>query len=201
MAKLVFGMNQSLDGYVDHLEMGPPSPALFRHFIEQVRGLTGSVYGRRMYEVMRYWDEDDPEWSAEEREFAAAWRRQPKWVVSRSLKSVGPNATLVEDDVEAVIRGLKAQLVGEIGVSGPDLARSLTDLGLIDEYRLYLHPVVLGRGKPFFAGSRPPLRLVTSDLIGEDVIRLTYVPCLIARLARRTTPTRQVRFGSLADIS
>src|SRR3977135_2679767 len=92
MAKLVFGMNQSLDGYVDHLEMRP-SPALFRHFIEQVRGLTGSVYGRRMYEVMRYWDEDRPEWDAEERDFAAAWRSQPKWVVSRSLKSVGPNAT------------------------------------------------------------------------------------------------------------
>jgi hypothetical protein len=66
--------------------------------------------------------------------------------------------------------------VGEIAVSGPDLARSLTDLGLIDEYRLYFHPVVLGRGKPFFAGPRPPLRLVASDLIGEDVIRLTYVP-------------------------
>jgi dihydrofolate reductase len=175
MAKLVFGMNQSLDGYVDHQEFAP-GPALFRHFIEQVRGLTGSVYGRRMYEVMRYWDEDHPEWTPEERDFAAAWRCQPKWVVSRSLKSVGPNATLVEDDFEAVIRGLKAQLVGEIEVSGPDLARSLTDLGLIDEYRLYLHPVVLGRGKPFFAGPRPPLRLVTSDLIGEDVIRLTYVP-------------------------
>jgi riboflavin biosynthesis pyrimidine reductase len=69
------------------------------------------------------------------------------------LKSVGPNATLV--DIEAVIRGLKAKLAGEIAVSGPDLARSLTDLGLIDEYRLYLHPVVLGRGKPFFAGPRP----------------------------------------------
>jgi len=96
--------------------------------------------------------------------------------VSRSLKSVGPNATFVEDDVEAVIRGLKAQLVGEIGVGGPDLARSLTDLGLIDEYRLYFRPVVLGRGKPFFAGPRPPLRLVASDLIGEDAIRLTYVP-------------------------
>jgi riboflavin biosynthesis pyrimidine reductase len=75
-----------------------------------------------------------------------------------------------------VIRGLKARLVGEISVSGPDLARSLTDLGLIDEYRLYVHPVVLGHGKPFFAGPRPPLRLVASDLIGEDVIRLTYVP-------------------------
>ena len=175
MAKLVFGMNQSLDGYVDHQEFAP-GPALFRHFIEQVRGLTGSVYGRRMYEVMRYWDEDHPEWDAEERDFAAAWRSQPKWVVSRSLKSVGPNATLVEDDIEAVIRGLKAQLVGEIEVGGPDLARSLTDLGLIDEYRLYFHPVVLGRGKPFFAGPRPPLRLVASDLIGEDAIRLTYVP-------------------------
>jgi dihydrofolate reductase len=175
MAKLVFGMNQSLDGYVDHLEIRT-GPALFRHWIEQVRGLTGSVYGRRMYEVMRYWDEDHPEWDAEQLDFAAAWRSQPKWVVSRSLKSVGPNATLVEDDVEAAIRALKAQRVGEIAVSGPDLARSLTDLGLIDEYRLYLHPVVLGRGTPFFAGPRPPLRLVASDLVGEDVIRLTYVP-------------------------
>ena len=175
MAKLVFGLNQSLDGYVDHLAFAP-DPVLFRHFIEQVRDGAGSMYGRRMYEVMRYWDEDAPGWTPELREFAAAWRRQPKWVVSRSLKSVGPNATLVEDDIEAVIRGLKARLVGEIRVSGPDLARSLTDLGLIDEYQLYLHPVVLGRGTPFFAGPRPPLRLVASDLIGEDVIRLTYVP-------------------------
>ena len=175
MAKLVFAMNQSLDGYVDHQEMRT-SPALFRHWIEQVRGVTGSVYGRGMYEVMRYWDDDVAEWGAEQLEFAAAWRRQPKWVASRSLKSVGPNATLVADDLELAIRGLKTRLAGEIAVSGPELARSLTDLGLIDEYRLYLHPVVLGRGKPFFAGPRPPLRLVASDAIGEDVIRLTYVP-------------------------
>jgi dihydrofolate reductase len=175
MAKLVFGLNQSLDGYVDHQRM-LPDPGLFRHFIELVRGLTASVYGRRIYEVMRYWDEDQPGWDAEERDYAAVWRSQPKWVVSRSLKSVGPNATLVQDDVEAVIRGLKAELAGEIEVAGPDLARSLTDLGLIDEYRLYLHPVVLGGGKPFFAGPRPPLRLVASDRIGEDVMRLTYVP-------------------------
>ncbi len=175
MAKLVYALNQSLDGYVDHMEFAP-DPALFRHFIDDVRGLAGSVYGRRMYEVMRYWDEDRSEWDAEERDYAAAWRSQPKWVVSRSLKSVGPNATLVEDDIEAAIRGLKVQLDGEIEVAGPELARSLTDLGLVDEYRLYLHPVVLGRGKPFFAGPRPPLRLVASDRIGEDVIRLTYVP-------------------------
>jgi dihydrofolate reductase len=176
MAKLVFGLNQSLDGYVDHQALFLPDPGVFRHFIEQVRGAAGSVYGRHMYEVMRYWDEDRSDWDAEEREYAAVWRRQPKWVVSRSLKSVGPNATLVADDVEAVIRGLKAELVGEIEVGGPDLARSLGDLGLIDEYQLYLRPVVLGRGKPFFAGPRPPLRLVASDLIGEGTIRLTYVP-------------------------
>ena len=116
------------------------------------------------------------EWDAEEHDFAAAWRSQPKWVVSRSLKSVGPNATLVGDDLEAVIRGLKAELDGEIEVAGPELARSLTDLGLIDEYRLYLRPFVLGRGKPFFAGPRPPLRLVASDPVGEDMVRLTYIP-------------------------
>jgi len=175
MAKLVFGMNQSLDGYVDH-EAFAPDPTLFRHFIEQVRDLTGSIYGRGLYEVMRYWDEDRPEWGADERDFAAAWRGQPKWVVSRSLTSVGPNATLVADDVEAVVRGLKTQLEGEIAVGGPALAASLTELGLIDEYRLYLHPGVLGGGKPFFAGPRSPLRLAANERIGEHAIRLTYVP-------------------------
>jgi dihydrofolate reductase len=175
MAKLVFGMNLSLDGYVDHQEFAP-DPVLFRHWIEQVRAASGSLYGRRIYEIMRYWDEDRPEWTPEERDFATAWRRLPKWVVSRSLTSVGPNATLVSDDIEATVRRLKAQLDGEIDVAGPDLARSLADLGLIDEYRLYFHPVVLGGGKPFFAGPRPPLRLVASERIGAGAIRLTYVP-------------------------
>jgi dihydrofolate reductase len=175
MAKLVFGMNVSLDGYVDH-EAFAPGVLLFRHWIEQVRAATGSVYGRRLYEVMRYFDEDHPEWTPEVREFAAAWRNQPKWVVSRTLTSVGPNATLVEGDIEAAIRGLRDRLAGEIGVGGPDLAQSLGDLGLIDEYRLYFRPVVLGRGKPFFAGPRPPLRLVANELIGEDAVRLTYAP-------------------------
>ena len=176
MARLIYALNQSLDGYIDHLKMGPPSPTLFRHFIEDVRGLKGMVYGRRMYEIMRYWDEDHTEWHSEERDYAAVWRTQPKWVVSRSLKLVGPNATLVSDDIETMVRGLKAQLVGEIEVAGSDLAGNLTNLGLIDEYRLYLHPVVLGSGTPFFSGPRPPLRLVTSDLVAENVIRLTYVP-------------------------
>jgi dihydrofolate reductase len=176
MAKLVYLLNQSLDGYVDHMKMGPPPAALFGHFIEQVRGVTGMLYGRRIYEIMRYWDDDQPEWDTGDREFAAVWRSKPKWVVSRSLKSVGPNAVLLQNDIEAAVRGLKAQQVGEIDVAGPNLAGSLTDLGLIDEYRMYLHPVVLGGGTPFFSGPRPPLRLVASDVFAEQVVRLTYVP-------------------------
>lgn len=175
MATFVFGMNLSLDGYVDLTEM-KTGPQLFRHWTEQVRGLAGSVYGRRMYEAMSYWDEDRPEWSAEQREFAAVWRKQPKWVVSRTLTSAGPNATLVSDDIDAVLRGLKARLTGGVAVCGPELAQSLTDRGLVDEYRLYFHPNVLGRGKPFFAGPRPALRFVSADHPGEDVIRLIYKP-------------------------
>ncbi len=176
MARLVYGLSQSLDGYVDHMKLGPPAPAAFRHFLELVRGLTGFIHGRGMYEIMRYWDEDLPDWDAEDRDFASAWRSRPKWVVSRSLASVGPNATLVSGDVEKVIRRLKAELAGEILVGGPVLAHRLTEAGLIDEYRLYLRPVVLGGGAPFFAGPRPPLHLVASDMIADDLIRLTYIP-------------------------
>ena len=175
MAKFVYAMHVSLDGYVDHQKF-VPSPLLLRHFLELVRGLSGIIYGRGMYEVMRYWDEDLPDWDAADREFAMAWRSKPKWVVSRSLKSVGPNATLIADDVEAVLRGLKARLGGEIDVAGPDFARFLTDLGLIDEYRLYINPVVLGHGKPYFASPPPPLHLLSSDRIAGDVVRLTYAP-------------------------
>ncbi len=175
MAKLVFGMNQSLDGYVDH-DAFAPDPTLFRHFIEEAQQQAGSVYGRKMYEIMRYWDDDHSDWEPEGSAFAAAWRKQRKWVVSRTLKSVGPNATLIGDDLEGAIRELKATRDGEIEVAGPELAHSLTELGLIDEYRIYLHPVVLGRGKPYFAGPRPRLRFVSSERIGEDVIRLSYVP-------------------------
>lgn len=175
MARLVFGMNQSLDGYVDHLKFAP-DPTLFRHFVAEAEAQTGSLYGRRVYELMRYWDEDHDEWGADERAFAAAWRRQRKWVVSHTLESVGPNAELVGADLEAAVRAIKAEQEGEIEVAGPALAGSLTALGLIDEYRIYLHPVVLGSGTPYFAGPRPPLRLASFDRIGESVLRLSYAP-------------------------
>jgi dihydrofolate reductase len=178
MGKLVFGMMQSLDGYVAGAPGGPqlppPGERLHRHFNDHVRGLAGITYGRRMYEVMRYWDDDQPDWGAVERDFAAAWRAKPKWVVSRTLKSVGPNATLVSDDTGAFVRALKAKLDGEIDVAGPELAGSVTALGLIDEYRLYFRPFVLGGGKPYFSGPRPPLHLVGTESVGEDAVRLTY---------------------------
>ena len=175
MATLVFGLNQSLDGYIDHQNFNP-EPVLFRHFIEQARAQTGSIYGRRMYEVMRYWDVDDPNWDAAERDFAQAWRSHPKWVVSRTLTEVGPNASLIPDNVEATIRKLKSEHSGELEIAGPELAGSFSNAGLIDAYHIYLHPVVVGHGKPFFTGPRPPLRLAASERIGPETIRLTYMP-------------------------
>lgn len=175
MAKLVFGMNVSLDGYVDHMAFAP-GPELFRYFIEQTRGLAGSLYGRRLYEIMSYWDAEDPDWDADRRAFAEAWRRQHKWVVSRTLKSVGPNATLVGGDVEGAVRELKEKLTGRVDVGGTVLAQSLGERGLVDEYQLYIRPVVLGGGTPYFAGALPPLQLVANERIGEDAVRLTYVP-------------------------
>lgn len=188
MGKLVFGMMQSLDGYVAGASqtftsvttgggdpfLPPPGDLLGRHFNDQVLGLAGMIYGRRMYEIMRYWDDDQPDWGDVEHGFAAAWRAKPKWVVSRTLTSVGPNATLIRDDLLATVRALKAKVDGEIDVAGPELAGGLTALGLIDEYRLYLRPFVLGRGKPYFFGPRPPLHLVGAESVGEDTVRLTY---------------------------
>jgi dihydrofolate reductase len=173
MATFVFAMNVSLDGYVDH-DAFAPDPVLFRHWIEVVESLSASLYGRRIYEVMRYWDEDRPEWSADERAFAEAWRRHPKWVVSRTLSTVGPNATLLSGAVETRVRALKRDMPGEIAVAGPRLAHALGPL--VDVFRLYVHPVVLGRGTPFFAGPRPPLRVLESERIGDSAIRLTCVP-------------------------
>ena len=175
MAKLVFAMNQSLDGYVDHTAFAP-TPEFFRYFIDMARKQTGSLYGRRLYEIMRYWDEDDPSWNEDERAFADAWRRQPKWVVSRSLKSVGPNAFLLDGDLESSVQALKSKHDGEIDVGGPALAQSLSELHLIDEYRLFLHPVVLGHGTPLFGGPLPRLRLVANERIADQFVGLTYVP-------------------------
>lgn len=175
MAQFVFAMNVSLDGYVDH-DRFSPDLQLFRHWVDQVRISSGAIYGRKIYQIMRYWEEDQPDWGEDEHDFALAWRKQPKWVVSRTLSQVGLNATVVSGDLATVARDLKTQLQGQVDISGTLLAHGLGQLGLIDEYRMYFHPVVLGNGTPFFAGPRPPLRLTASERVGPSVIRLDYVP-------------------------
>ena len=182
MATLALVMNVSLDGYVDHDRYGSgPSQTLFRHWIEASRASAGSLYGRKMYEAMRYWDSDGWQASVATRgpdleDFAMAWRRESKWVVSRTLKEVGPNASLITGDLGTAVRELKARVQGTISVAGTKLAYSLGELGLIDEYRLYVHPFVLGGGKPLFPGPRPALRFVESRQMDDNVIRLTYAP-------------------------
>jgi len=96
--------------------------------------------------------------------------------VSRTLKEVGPNATLIGEDIEAAVKKLKTEQAGEIEVAGPELAHAITSMGLIDEYQIYLHPYVVGQGKPFFAGARPPLKLKSNEQLDENVLKLTYVP-------------------------
>jgi dihydrofolate reductase len=181
MSKLVFMMNASLDGFINHERFPPPGPLLFDFYIEHTRSLTGSIYGRHLYEAMHYWDgqdweQADPAQRDALRHFAEAWRRMPKWVVSRTMKTVGPNATLIGDDVGAEVRRLKRQGDGTIAVGGPKLAASLARLDLIDEYQIILHPVVLGNGDPFFAGVQPSLRLTGSERVGESAVKLRYVP-------------------------
>ena len=182
MATLILQMNVSLDGYVDGvdgtLDMPPPGPQVFRFWIDTVAGHSGAIYGRRMYEIMRYWDEDQADWDDARRAFAAAWRRLPKWVVSRTLVAVGPNATLIpgNSDIEAQVRQIKAGTDGIVSVSGPEIAGLMTRLGLVDQYELILRPYVLGQGKPFFHAARPPLRLVSSDQLDDETMRLIYEP-------------------------
>lgn len=174
-ARLIFDMNVSLDGYVDH-DRFAPDPELFRHWIEVVRSGTGSIYGRKLYEIMRYWEQDDPAWDADHRAFAEVWRAERKWVVSRTLTEVGPGVTLISDGLEMAVRRIRDEFEGEIHVGGPVLAGSLAELGLIDEYRLYMHPVVLGQGAPFFTGARPQMRVTGNERIGAEAVRLTCVP-------------------------
>lgn len=180
MGQFIYGMMQSLDGYIDgpegNVQLGPPDPVVFRHFVEHVRGVDSILYGRRMYEVMRYWDQEQANRDETEFAFAQVWRPKLKWVASRSLTSVGPNAALVRGDVIDFARKLKSDREGDIDVAGAELASVLSAAGLIDEYRLYFRPCVIGSGKPYFTGSPPPLRFVKSDPIGSNVVRLTYVP-------------------------
>ena len=181
MAHVSFGMLVSVDGCV----AGPPGGAqlpmfgdeLHRHFNEAMRATALSLYGRGLYETMRYWDDDDDARSDAQAEFATAWRETPKVVVSTTLSEVGNNASLVSDDVDAELRRLVEGTDGEIDVGGPTLAATVTRLGLVDEYRLYTRPAVLGGGKPFFAaGTSIDLRLLDVETLPDETVLLRYEP-------------------------
>lgn len=173
MARFVCSMNVSLDGYIDHDRMAPDAE-VFRFWIDAVKASPNALYGRKIYQLMTYWQDDEPDWSEAEREFATAWRAQHKWVVSQTLTEPGPNATLISSDVEARIRALKHDLPGQVDVSGTVLVQSLSDWALMDEYRLVYHPVALGQGRPLFLGPRTPMQLTATDRIGANAVCLTY---------------------------
>lgn len=183
MGKIVYSMLMSLDGYISRPdgEIGLPVPegALHEHFNEAMRRTAVSLQGRRMYEMMRYWDGADEAFGGDQvaLDFAHAWQAHPKIVFSRTLKEVGPNARLADQDLETVARSLKTEVEGEIGVAGADLAGQLARKGLVDEYQLYLQPVVLGAGKPFFqAGLTLDLKLLGTESLTQDVTLLRYAP-------------------------
>jgi dihydrofolate reductase len=182
-AHMIFGMAQSLDGYVANeagdITLPVPEEALHRVFNENLRKAAVSLYGRRMYEVMRYWEtaDKDPDSKPWEIEFAKIWQRVPKVVVSTTLAEVGPNAHLIRGNVDEELKKLKAHTTGIIDVAGPTLAAHCTRLGLIDEYQLYFQPVVLGTGKPYFP--EPPatsLRLTGVEQLPQEMVMLRYGP-------------------------
>ncbi|WP_448951698.1 dihydrofolate reductase family protein [Labrys neptuniae] len=188
MARLVYAMLTSLDGYIAGPPGGPtlpiPEPDLHQHFNDEMRTTAIALCGRRLYEVMRFWDSPEREASASpvEVDFALAWRETPKIVFSATLPAVGLNARLVKDNAVAVVQSLKAETEGEISVAGAELAACLARAGLIDEFRLYLHPIVLGGGKPYFqAGLSLALKPLGRESLPQSVTLLRYAPVGVGR--------------------
>jgi len=183
MGKLIYSLNVSLDGYietVDHrLDWANVDDELHAWFNDHSRTLAASLYGRRMYEVMAgYWPtaESDPNANETERDFARIWNALPKVVFSRTLESVGPGCRLVSGDVGERLAEIRSEFPGDLDVSGPTLASAFVERGLVDEYQLIVHPVVLGSGTPFFPALRDPigLRLLETRTFASGAVALTY---------------------------
>ena len=183
MGRLIFSMSVSLDGFVDtpahSLDWVRVDEELHRVFNEESRTVGTSLYGRRMYELMTgYWPtaERDPDGTPATIEFARIWQATPKVVFSRTLESVAHGARLVRDDAVSEVARLKAEGDFDMDVGGPTLAGALIAAGLVDEYRLYVHPVVLGAGTRFFPAldDRVELELLETRTFGSGVVRLSY---------------------------
>lgn len=183
MGKLIYLMNVSLDGYIetsDHsLDWTVIDQELHTWFNDQTRELDASLYGRRLYELMAaYWPtaESDPSATEAEREFARIWNAMPKIVFSSTLDSVEWNSRLVRGDVAEELARLRTEFDGDLDVGGATLASAFIRRGLVDEYRLVVHPVILGAGTPFWPKLDAPirLRLIDTHRFASGVLYLGY---------------------------
>jgi dihydrofolate reductase len=183
MGKLIYSMSVSLDGFVEtpsrSLDWVLVDEVLHSFFNDEARAMSTSLYGRRLYELMvDYWPtaETDPSATPAELEFAQIWKNTPKVVFSRTLDRVDWNSRLVRDDAAAEVARLKAQPGLDMDVGGPTLASTLMRAGLIDEYRLFVHPVILGAGTPFFPtlDDRIGLKLLETRTFASGVVYLRY---------------------------
>jgi dihydrofolate reductase len=182
MRKVIYSMSVSLDGFIadrdGNIDWSTPDEGLHRFHNERVRAIGTQLCGRRLYEIMRYWETvaDDPSASEIELEFAGIWQAMPRLVFSRTLERAEGGAELMRDDIATVVARLKEQPGGDIAVGGASLAASLVTLGLVDEYQLFVVPIVLGAGTPFFPplDARIGLRLIETRRFDSEVVYLRY---------------------------
>jgi len=183
MRKLIYSLGVSLDGFIagpeGEIDWSAPDEELHRFHNQQVRELGAELCGRRLYETMRYWETAEENRSAPEHEleFARIWKATPKIVFSRTLRDVEGNARLVSDDAVEEVARLKAQPGKDLALGGAGLASTFIELGMIDEYRLFVHPVVLGGGTPYFPAldERIDLELVETRTFGSRVVYVRYL--------------------------
>jgi dihydrofolate reductase len=183
LGKLIYLMNVSLDGYVEtpnhSLDWAVVDDELHSWFNDQTRQLDASLYGRRLYELMAaHWPtaESDPSTTETEREFARIWNAMPKIVFSSTLESVEWNSRLVRGDIDEELAQLRTEFDGDLAVGGATLASAFIQRGLVDEYRLVVHPVILGAGTPFWPQLDAPIRLRLTDThrFASGVLYLGY---------------------------
>ena len=183
MRKIIYQTLVSLDGFVSgpdgELDWHVVTEDMHRVYNDEQKRFESYIFGRRTYEVMRFWDDPkllEPDSPAIYRDFAAGWSRMPKLVVSRTLTKAGPMARVVRDNVAAEIRALKQQPGGDISIGGGAVAASIRHEGLIDEYDLFIHPVVLGSGTRLFppAEGRLDISLIGTTSYPAGVVRLRY---------------------------
>ena len=182
MRRLIYSMGVSLDGFIagpgGELDWSAPDEELHRFHNEQTRDLGAHLCGRRLYETMSYWEtaEDDPALPEHELEFARIWKELPKIVFSETLERVEGNSTLATGAVAEEVSRLKGEPGKDLAVGGAGLASACIEAGLVDEFRLFVSPVVLGKGTPFFPGleKRIDLHLVETRTFGSRAVYLRY---------------------------